>query len=128
MWLTAGSPCGLRAQLQPPEERPLPLQFWHAGDDLLSQKLAKEVYVALSHEPEFIPSSATQPGSLLVELPANVSSKKVGKRTKVTYTVNYSTADKHPISSHDGSCLETRLSVCAVQIVRGARIAARKVK
>jgi len=52
----------------------------------------------------------------------------VGKRTKVTYTVNYSTADNHPISSHDGSCLETQLSACAAQIVKGARIAARKVK
>ena len=124
--LTAASPRSLRAQQQ--EEAPLPLQFWHVGDDALSQKLAKEIYVALSHESAFIPSVGKQPRSLLVELPANVSLKKVGKRTKVTYTVNYSNADNQRISSHDGSCPETQLSACAEQIVRGARIAARKVK
>ena len=106
----------------------MPLQFWHRGDDALSQKLAKEIYVALSHESAFVPSVGKQPRSLLVELPANVGTKKAGKRSKVTYTINYSNADNQRISSHDGSCLETQLSVCAEQIVKGARIAARKVK
>ena len=124
--LLAASNPDVRAQQQ--EDKPTPLEFWHVGDDALSQSLAQEVYTALAAAPDFVPSTGKRQGSLLVEIPANVTTKQVGKRTRVTYTVKYSTATDHVLSTNNGSCPEKQLSVCATQIVKGARIAARKVK
>lgn len=110
------------------EDKPQPLEFWHLGDDVLSQKLAQAIYTALAEAEDFVPSSGKQPGSLLVEIPDNVRLVHAGKRTKVTYSVNFSRADNKRISSSEGSCPENRLSVCAAQIVKRARIAAREAK
>jgi hypothetical protein len=108
--------------------KPKPLEFWHVGRDELSNKLADAVYSALAVAQDFVPSSGKQPGSLLVEIPDNVRSVRAGKRNKVTYTVNFSHANDQRISSGEGSCPENRLSVCADQILKRARIAAREVK
>jgi hypothetical protein len=117
------------AQVQVPQDaRPKPLEFWHVGRDPLSDKLADAVYTALAQAQDFAPSSGKQPGSLLVELPDNVRAVKAGKRSKVTYTVNFLHANDQRISSSEGSCAENRLSVCADQILKRARIAARQVK
>ena len=110
------------------DAKPQPLQFWHLGDDVLSQKLAEAVYTALAEAEDFVPGSGKEPGGLLVEMPDSVRLVRTGKRTKVTYTVNFSRADNKRISSSEGSCPENRLSVCAAQIVKRARIAAREAK
>ena len=110
------------------EAPPVPLEFWHVGNDALSNSLAEEVYTVLAAAQDFVPSTGKKQGSLLVEIPAGVTTKLVGKRNRVVYTVNYSTANDHPISTTNGSCPEKQLSLCAEQIVKGARIAARKVK
>lgn len=123
--LLAGSARDLGAQQK---DKPQPLEFWHVGDDAVSQKLADAVYAALAAAPEFTPSSGKQKGSLLVEIPANVRASQVGRRTKVTYTVSFSRADDQRISSSEGSCWEQQLSVCAAQIVKRAKIAAREAK
>jgi hypothetical protein len=117
-----------RGQGAPAEKPPTPLEFWHVGDDALSERLADEVDTALAHSAEFVPSRGKKPGSLLVELPANVVAKRVGKRARVSYTVNYSTADGHAIGSASGSCWDHQLDMCADQIVKHAQIAARKLK
>ncbi len=138
--LVGGAVCGsVRGQSPPtgrppdtlpdnPEKPPTPLEFWHDGKDALSDRLADAVYTALAHCADFIPSSGKQPGSLLVEIPANVNGRQVGKRTRVSYTVTYSTADGHAIGTSTGSCWGDQLDVCANQIVKHAQVAALKVK
>jgi hypothetical protein len=114
--------CGAAARGQdaPAEKPPTPLEFWHDGNDVLSARLAEQIAKTFAHSTDFVPASGRKPGTLLVELTANVVSKPVGRRAKVSYTVNFSNAQDVPIGTSDGSCWSDQLSVCAGQILRHA--------
>lgn len=107
--------------------KPALVEFWHVGDDGLSQKLADRVENAFKTSPDFILSSERKPGSLIVTIPTNVEWKRVGKRTQVLYRVEFASADNKIISNTTGSCWDDKLAKCAAQIVKAATIAARKV-
>jgi len=105
---------------------PTPVEFWHVGDDGLSEKLADQVEAAFKRSSDFTLSSAKVPGILVVTIPTNVDWKKRGRRTRVSYTVEFSTMGSQVISKSAGSCWDDRLEDCAAQILENARIAARK--
>jgi hypothetical protein len=107
--------------------KPIPVEFWHTGDDGLSQKLAYQVERAFGRSPDFTMRGERRPETLVVRIPTNVDWNKVGKRTQVLYTVEFSSADNQEIGVHKGSCWENAMSKCAAQIVKEAKIAAGKI-
>jgi hypothetical protein len=107
--------------------KPIPVEFWHTGDDGLSQKLAYEVERTLERSADFTMRNERSPDTLVVRIPTNVDWSKEGQRTKVLYTVEFSSGDNRKISDYKGSCWEDNMPRCAAQIVKEAKIAARKI-
>ena len=105
---------------------PTPVEFRHVGDDGLSEKLADEVEAVFKKSSDLTLSSAKAPGTLVLTIPANVDWKKIGTRTQVLYTVEFSTTAGQIISKNAGHCWDDRLRDCAAQIIGDARIAARR--
>jgi hypothetical protein len=120
---------------------PIPVEFWHVGDDSLSQKLAMAVERAFRRSPDFRLTAISKGRTLVATITRNVEGEMVGKRTKVTYTVQFSSLDDKMASNPDlqqrlafatqigtqrGSCWASELPKCAAQIVSDAKIAARK--
>jgi uncharacterized protein (DUF1697 family) len=106
--------------------KPIPVEFWHTGDDGLSQKLAYQVERAFERSTDFTLRDERRPETLVVRIPTNVDWNKVGKRTQVLYTVEFSSADNQTIGVRKGSCWEDQLAKCTAQILRDAKIAAHK--
>lgn len=106
--------------------KPIRVEFWHTGDDALSEKLAYQVEQAFDRSPDFTLSSERRPDTLVVRIPTNVDWNKVGKRTQVLYTVEFSSVYNQNISVQKGSCWEDKLAECAGRIVKDAKVAARK--
>ena len=104
----------------------IPVQFWHVGDDGLSQKLAAEVESEFKRSSNFTLSSERKPDTLVVTIPTNVRWKKIGERIQVLYTVEFSSIDRRKISVAEGSCWEDKLGECAARIAKDARVAARR--
>ena len=103
------------------------VEFWHTGDDGLSQKFADRVERAFERSPEFSLSKGQQTGAMIVRIPTNVDWKQVGKRTRVLYQVEFASADNQIISKMKGACWDDNLSECADQILKAAKTAAHKV-
>jgi hypothetical protein len=108
--------------------RPTLVEFWHVGDDGLSQRLADRVESEFDRSPTFAVGSGKKPGTLVVTIPTNVDWKLVGKRTQVFYSVEFATADNEVISKSSGSCWEDMFEKCATQIIDEAKIAAHKIE
>ena len=107
-------------------EKPILFEFWHVGDDVLSERLAVEVDKAFELSPGFTLSEGKKQGTLIVTIPENVDWKPVSTRLRVLYKVTFATATDHVFRTRKGSCWEDALSECAAKIVNEARIAARK--
>jgi hypothetical protein len=103
---------------------PQSVEFRHVGDDSLSQKLAAAVEAAFKRSADFRLSTG---GALVVTIMRNVEWEMVGKKTRATYTVRFSSAEGREIATEKGSCWESALARCAAQIVKDAKTAARKV-
>jgi len=84
--------------------KPTLVEFWHVGDDGLSQRLAERVESEFDRSPNFAIGSGKKPGTLVVTIPTNVEWKLVGKRTQVFYNIEFATADDETISKSSGSC------------------------
>lgn len=115
----------LASALTAPAKRTL-VEYWHVGDDALSQRLTIEVETAFEHSPDFTPSSGKKPGTLIVTVPDNVGWAKKSGRTKALYTVEYTSVDGKKVLEKSGSCWEDELSKCAFNIVKDAKFAVRK--
>jgi hypothetical protein len=107
--------------------RPIPVEFWHVGDDGLSQKLAHQVEQAWSKSSDFALSGKREPKTLVVTIPTNVDWKRIGERTRVFYTVEFASPDNTKISQSAGYCWEDAIARCAANILRDAKVAARKI-
>src|SRR5260370_18631148 len=59
--------------------KPTLVEFWHVGDDGLSQRLAGRVESEFERSPNFAIGSGKKPGTLVVTIPTNVEWKLVGK-------------------------------------------------
>lgn len=96
------------------------------GDDGLTQRVCAAVQNGFKSSQDFTLTSADEPGMLVVRIPTNVDWKQMGKRTKVLYKIEFTTANDQKIAASKGSCWEDAISKCVDQIVEKAKIATRK--
>jgi hypothetical protein len=108
--------------------KPTVVEFWHVGDDGLSQRLAERVESQFERSPNFAIGSGKRPGTLVVTIPRNVEWKLVGKRTQVLYNIEFAMAANEIIGKNSGSCWEDTVEKCAAQIVEDAKAAARRIE
>jgi hypothetical protein len=106
---------------------PTLVEVWCGGDDGLTIKLRDALENAFRSSPDFSPSSGKKPKTLIVSIPTNVDWKQVGRRTRVLYTVTFSSADNEKLGASSGSCWDNAFAKCAAQIVKDAKISARKI-
>jgi hypothetical protein len=104
--------------------KPMPVEFWHIGDDGLSERLADCTEKAFEQSATFRLSNGRKPGTLIVEIPANVDWKQIGRRVRVHYSVTFSLVDGRKLGDRAGSCWENDLKKCATMIVSDAAIVA----
>jgi hypothetical protein len=103
-----------------------PVELWCTGDDLLSQRMCQAFFAAFESNPDFDLQEENKPGNLIVTIPENVGWKKIGKRTKIYYSVEFSTSDDRVFMANKGSCWHNEYATCANQILKQTRIAVRK--
>ena len=103
-----------------------PVELWCTGDDLFIQWMCQAFFSAFASSPDFDLPEETKPGNLIITIPENVGWKKVGKRTKITYIVEFSTFDDRVFMTRKGWCWEKEYAKCANQILKEAKVAARK--
>jgi hypothetical protein len=107
-------------------QRKPPVELWCTGDDLLSQRMCQAFFAAFESSPDFDLQEENKPGNLIVRIPENVDGRKVGKRRKITYVVEFSTSDDRVFMTRKGSCWHGEYAKCANQILKEAKVAARK--
>jgi len=106
--------------------RKTPVELWCVGDDDFSQRMRQAFFAAFESSPDFDLQEENKPGNLIVTIPENVGWKEVGKRTKITYIVEFSTSDERVFMTRKGWCWHQEYAKCANQILKEAKVAARK--
>lgn len=104
-----------------------PMEVWSVGDDALTVKFRDELEKKFMSSPDFQLSSGNKPGTLVVTIPTNLGWKQVGKRTRVLYKAEFTSANDRRLGHIKGECWQDTLMVCAAQIVNRAKIIAHKV-
>ncbi len=107
--------------------KPTLVEVWSGGDDSLTKGLRNVLENAFKSSSDFVLSSGKKPGTLIVTIPTHVEWKRAGTRTKVFYTVEFTSADNQPLGTSTGSCWDDALTKCATKIITDARVAARKI-
>ena len=107
-------------------QRKLPVELWCSGDDSLSQRMCQAFFAVFESSPDFDLQDENKPGNLIVRIPENVGWREVGKRTKIFYVVEFSTSDDRVFMTRKGSCWHEEYAKCANQILKEAKVAARK--
>ena len=107
-------------------ERKPPVELWCVGDDLYSQRMCQAFFAAFESTADFDLQEENKPGNLIVTIPENVESKKIGKRTKIFYSVEFSTSDERVFMTSKGWCWDKQYATCANQILQQTKIAARR--
>jgi hypothetical protein len=82
---------------------------------------------AFKSSSDFTLSSGKKPGTLVVLIPSHVKWNQIGTRTQVLSSVEFASTDNENIGVSTGSCWDDALAKCAAQIVKDAKIAARKI-
>jgi len=108
------------------KQRTTPVELWCVGDDLFSQRMCKAFFAAFESSPDFDPQEENKLGNLIVTIPQNVGWKEIGRRTKITYVVEFSTSDERVFMTRKGWCWHKEYAKCANLILKEAREAARK--
>lgn len=101
--------------------QPTFVEVWHGGDDGLTLRLVDKLEDLFQSSSEFVLSSGKKPETIVVTIPTHVQWKKIGRRIKVTYDVEFTSPDNQRIGSSSGSCWENRLKQCAVYIVQDTK-------
>jgi hypothetical protein len=96
------------------------------GDDNLTQGVCLSAYKQFESSPDFTLSSEESRATLIVTIPTNVDWKEYGKRTRVIYTVKFTSTNGKKLGTKKGKCWEDDIRTCATQIVRQAKLAASK--
>jgi len=104
------------------------VEVWCGGDDNLTQGVCRALDREVASTPEFIVSIGEKPGTLIVRIPTNVNWKENGQGTTVFYTVEFKSTSGKKLATKKGACSENDLKTCATQIVRQAKIVARKLR
>lgn len=108
------------------EQRKTPVELWCVGDDVFSKGMCQAFFAAFESSPDFNLQERNKLGNLIVTIPQNVGWKEVGKRTKVTYIVEFSTSDERVFMTRKGWCWHEEYAKCASLILKEAKVAARK--
>jgi hypothetical protein len=107
--------------------RPTLVEVWSGGDDSLTTGLRNVLENAFKSSSNFVLSSGKKPGTLIATIPTHVEWKRAGKRTKVFYTVEFTSVDGQPLGVTKGSCWDDVMTECADRIVKDATTAAHKI-
>lgn len=107
--------------------RPTLVEVWRGGDDGLTVRLADAIEDAFRRSPAFTLSSGRKAHTLIVTIPSNVGWKQVGNRTRVLYTVNFSSDTAQNLGASSGACWDDSLATCASQVIKHANSAAGKI-
>lgn len=105
---------------------PTPVEVWTVGDDGLTQRLRDAVETKFKSSSDFVLSSGKKAGTLIVTIPTNVAWSKEGTRTRLRYTVEFSSIDDVGVGKSSDSCWDDNLAECASQIYRDAQRATHK--
>ena len=108
------------------KQRKTPVELWCVGDDVFSKGMCQAFFAAFESSPDFKLQEENKPGNLIVRIPENVGWEKVKNRTKITYVVEFSRADNQVFMTRKGWCWHKEYGKCAVQILKDAKVAARK--
>ena len=108
--------------------KPIPVEVWCGGDDGLTMRLRDTLENAVKLSPYFSLSSGKIPGTLVVTIPTNVGWEQFGGRVRVFYSVEFASADDQFIGKITGACWDDKLTICAAQIIKNAKVASRKVE
>jgi hypothetical protein len=111
-----------------PSGKPRPVEVWRGGDEELTGRLKNTLESAFESSPDFVLSRGKKPGTLMVMIPTHVRSQQVGGRTQVLYTAEFAATDDQRIGASTGSCWDDALMTCASQIIKDAKVAARKLR
>jgi hypothetical protein len=98
----------------------------HVADDGLTVKCVDALEVAFKASSSFVLSGDSQAKTLVVSIPTNLSSKRVGDQLQVMYSVELSSGAGQHLATSTGSCWDEELSKCADVILRDAEVAARR--
>ena len=106
------------------------VELWCGGDDNLTQGVCRALESEFASSRDFVvladESSHERQVKLIVTIPTNVDWKERGRRTRVFYTVEFKSSTDRKLGKKKGACWEKELKTCASQIVKQAKIAARK--
>jgi hypothetical protein len=108
------------------KQRKTPVELWCVGDDVFSKRMCQAFFAAFESTPDFNLQEENKLGNLIVTIPENVGWKEVGKRTKITYVVEFSTSDERVFMTRKGWCWHGEYAKCANLILKEAKVAARK--
>jgi hypothetical protein len=111
----------------PPKPTQTTVEVWCGGDDGLTRGVCYALEDAFASTDDFVLSNGKRAGRLVVTIPTNVDWKESGKRIRVFYTVEFTSADDKKLRTRKGKCWNDDFARCANQIVKQARIEARKV-
>lgn len=118
---------GAQSAMEAASAKPTLVEVWCGGDDGLTMRLKDTLENAFRSSYNFHLSSGKKPGTLIVTIPTHVVWKQAGKRTQALYTVEFTSADNQPLGTSTGSCWDDALTKCANEIIKDARVAARKI-
>ena len=104
-----------------------PVEVWCGGDDGLTQRLFAALQITFQSSPHFTLSTGRKPGTLVATIPTNVEWRQIGRRTLVSYTVDFTSTDNLNLGVSKGSCWDNSFAKCAAKIVLDAELAARKI-
>ena len=108
------------------KQRKTPVELWCVGDDVFSKGMCQAFFAAFESSPDFKLQEENKLGNLIVKIPENVGWKEIGKRTKITYVVEFSTSDERVFMTRKGWCWHEEYAKCASLILKEAKVAARK--
>ena len=106
------------------------VELWCGGDDNLTQGVCRALESEFVSSRDFAvlddESNDERQVKLIVTIPTNVDWKEHGTRTRVFYTVEFKSSTDRKLGKKKGACWENELKTCATQIVKQAKVAARK--
>ena|ERR1044071_4563435 len=117
---------GFKETNSPVKQSQTVVEVWCGGDDNLTQGVCHAVDSEFTSSPDFIVSNGEKPGVLIITIPTNVDWKQRGKKTRVFYKVEFTSNNDEKLGAKKGECWENDFKTCASQVIRHARIAARK--
>lgn len=115
--LMLGSAAVSACATSPSRGRPTPVEVWRGGDDGLTVRFADALEAAFRAAPEFSLSTGKAPGTLIVTISSNVTSKQDQGRSEVSYSVQFTSVESQVLGSSNGTCREGRLQECAAHVL-----------